>query len=379
MIGVASVIWVVEIGNAGTERAESLLQKLGDNLVWIEAGSRNINGVRTGSHGTTSLTPEDAEAIRRQMPLIRSVSENVDGTLQIIHGNRNWRTQYRGVSPEFLHIKAWQIAEGTFFDAKQTEQSESVAVIGETVRKEVFGSESAVGRMIRLERTPFTIIGVLAPKGQSSTGQDQDDMVVLPWTTAQRKLRGQGFTWLDDILCSAISRDEVNPAVAEITALMRQRHRIYSPNFDDFNIRRPDEIIKAQINESKTLEILLICVASISLVGGGVGIMNVMLASVAQRYREIGIRMAVGATPTAIQVQFIGEAVMLSIFGGILGILLAIIGGSVIEDLMDWPLSSSLMTFMLAVLFAVAVGIIFGYYPARKASRLDPILALHQD
>jgi putative ABC transport system permease protein len=379
MIGVAAVIWVVAIGKAGTERAEELLQKLGDNLVWVEAGSRNINGVRTGSHGTTSLTLEDAEAIRHQIPLIKSVSENVDGSLQIINGNRNWRTQYRGVSPEYLEIKAWHLAEGSFFSRNQMEHSESVVVIGETVRRELFGTSNPTGQIIRLERTLFKVIGVLAPKGQSGTGQDQDDTIIMPWTTAQKKIRGLGFTWLDDILCSAVSREDVNPAVDAVISLMRQRHHIRSGADDDFNVRRPDEVIKAQIKESNTLELLLISVASISLLGGGIGIMNVMLASVAQRTKEIGIRLAVGATPWAIQLQFLGESVMLSLFGGVLGVFLSIFGGFFIEKLLGWSLTTSPQATLLAMLFSVVVGVSFGFYPAWKASQLDPITALRNE
>lgn len=379
MIGVAAVIWVVAIGRAGTERAEELLQKLGDNLVWVEAGSRNINGVRTGTHGTTSLTLEDAEAIRHQIPLVKSVSENVDGSLQVIHGNRNWRTQYRGVSPEYLEIKAWQLAEGSFFSHDQMEHSESVVVIGETVRRELFGASNPTGQIIRLERTLFKVIGVLAPKGQSGTGQDQDDTIIMPWTTAQKKIRGQGFTWLDDILCSAVSREAVNPAVEAVTSLMHQRHHIRTGADDDFNVRRPDEVIKARIKESNTLELLLISVASISLLGGGIGIMNVMLASVAQRTKEIGLRLAVGATPWAIQLQFLGESVMLSLFGGVLGIFLSIFGGFFIEKILGWSLSTSPQATLLAMLFSVVVGVFFGFYPAWKASQLDPITALRNE
>ena len=379
MIGVAAVIWVVAIGRAGTERAEALLQKLGDNLVWIEAGSRNINGVRSGTHGTTSLTPEDAEAIRRQIPLIKSVSENVDGSLQVIHGNRNWRTQYRGVSPEYLEIKAWQLAEGAFFTNNQMKQSESVVVIGETVRREMFGASNPTGQIVRLEHSLFKVIGVLAPKGQSVTGQDQDDTIIIPWTTAQKKIRGQGFTWLDDILCSAVSREDVTPAIEAISSLMRQRHHIRAGEDEDFNIRRPDEVIKAQIRESNTLALLLISVASISLLGGGIGIMNVMLASVAQRTKEIGLRLAVGATPRAIQLQFLGESVMLSLFGGILGILLSMFGGFFIEKALGWTLSTSPQAALLAMMFSVGVGVFFGFYPAWKASQLDPITALRNE
>jgi putative ABC transport system permease protein len=379
MIGVAAVIWVVAVGSAGTERAEAELQKLGTNLVWIEAGSRNINGVRTGTHGTTSLTPEDAEAIRREMPLINSVSENVDGRLQVINGNRNWRTPYRGVSPEYLEIKAWQLAEGSFFTHDQMEHSESVVVIGETVRQELFSASNPIGQVIRVQGSLFKVIGVLAPKGQSGTGQDQDDTMMMPWTTAQKKIRGQGFTWLDDILCSAVSREGVNPAVDAVASLMRQRHHIRPGEGDDFNIRRPDEVIKAQIQQSNTLALLLISVASISLLGGGIGIMNVMLATVAQRTKEIGLRLAVGATPWAIQLQFLGEAVMLSLIGGLLGILLSIVGAFFIEEMLGWSLSTSPQAAALAILFSVTVGVSFGFYPAWRASQLDPIAALKNE
>jgi putative ABC transport system permease protein len=379
MIGVAAVIWVVAIGRAGTEQAEAELQKLGNNLIWVEAGSRNINGVRNGTHGTTTLTPEDAEAIRQEMPLITSVSENVDGNLQVIYGNRNWNTHYRGVSPEYLDIKRWQIADGSFFTHDQVTHVESVAVIGETVRSELFGASNPTGQVIRMRGALFKVIGVLTPKGQSASGQDQDDTIMMPWTTAQKKIQGQGFTWLDDILCSAVSRDAVNPAVDAVTSLMRQRHHIRPGEADDFNVRRPDEVIKAQIQQSQTLQLLLISVASVSLLVGGIGIMNVMLASVAQRTAEIGLRVAVGATPWAVQLQFLGEAVMLSLFGGVMGVILSLVGDLFIERMLGWPLSTSPQAALLAVVFAIAVGVFFGFYPAWRAARLDPIVALRNE
>jgi putative ABC transport system permease protein len=379
MIGVSAVIWVVAIGKAGTERTEALLRNLGDNLVWVEAGSRNINGVRNGSHGTNTLTPGDAEAIRREMPLIKSVSENVDGRIQVIYGNRNWNTRYRGVSPEYLDIKGWRIAEGSFFTHSQVTHVESVAVIGETVHRELFGGSNPIGRIIRIQGSLFKVIGVLAPKGATGWGYDQDDTVIMPWTTAQKKIEGQGFTWLDDILCSAVSREAVDPAVNAVAALIRQRHHIRPGEEDDFNIRRPDEFINAEIRQSKTLELFLISVALISLLVGGIGIMNVMLASVAQRIPEIGLRVAVGATPRAVQAQFLGEAVMLSVFGGVLGVLLSTVGDFFIERLLGWPLSTSPQGALLAVGFAIVVGVLFGFYPAWKASRLDPIAALRNE
>jgi putative ABC transport system permease protein len=376
MVGVAAVIWVVAIGQAGSSRAEAELSNLGDNLVWVEAGSRNIAGTRTGSHGTTSLTTDDAEAIRHEISLIKSVAENVDGNVQVVHGNANWNTRYRGVSPEYVDIKRWRVADGTFFTQEQVEQVDSVVVIGESVKKQLFGPASSLGDVVRIQGVLFQVIGVLAAKGQSASGQDQDDVIMMPWTTAQKKLKGKGFEWLDDILCSAVSREMVNPAVDAVTALMRDRHHIRAGEEDDFNIRRPDEVLKAQVETSRTLEILLICLASISLLVGGIGIMNVMLASVTQRIAEIGLRMAVGATQTAVCLQFLGEAVMLSLFGGLLGVLFSAGGAFMIERMLRWSLSTSPQAALLAVAFSIAVGVFFGFYPAWRAAQLDPIEAL---
>jgi putative ABC transport system permease protein len=379
MIGVAAVIWVVAIGEAGSARAQDELRKLGDALVWIEAGSRNVNGVRNGNHGTTSLTPEDAEAIRREVPLIKAVAENVDGNVQVINSTRNWATKFRGVSPEYIDVKRWQVADGAFFTADHVRHLESVVVIGDTVRKELFGAEPPVGQVIRVNNLLFQVIGVLAAKGQSATGQDQDDLIMLPWTTAQRKVLGRNYTYLDDILCSAVSNEAVNPAIDAVQALMRERHAIRPGADDDFNIRRPDEVIKAQISASRTLAILLIALASISLVVGGIGIMNVMLASVSQRTNEIGLRVAVGATAWAVQLQFLGEAFMLSIFGGVAGVLLSVAGASLIEGLIGWTLTMPVQAAALAIVCSGGVGIFFGFYPAWRASRLDPITALRSD
>jgi putative ABC transport system permease protein len=379
MVGVAAVIWVVAIGRAGTERAEEQLHNLGDNLVWVEAGSRNINGVRNGSHGTNTLTPDDAAAIRREMPLIKSVAENVDGSTQLQNGNRNWNTRWRGVSPEYLDIKRWQIADGAFFSHESVEHVDSVVVLGETVRKELFGSAPAVGSTVRMHGFLFEVIGVLVAKGQNADGRDQDDTIMVPWTTGQKKLLGRDYTYLDDILCSAVAPEQVNAAVDAVQALMRQRHHIQPGDEDDFNIRRPDEVIKAQIQASRTLSVLLVSLASIALLVGGIGIMNVMLASVAQRTAEIGLRIAVGATQGNVRLQFLGEAVMLSLFGGLLGLLLSAGGSSLIESLLNWKLRMPVEAAGLAVVFSAAVGVVFGFYPAWRAARLDPITALRSE
>jgi len=376
MIGVGTMIWVVAVGEAGKARAENELHNLGDNLVWIEAGSRNVNGVRTGTHGTSSLTPEDAEAVRREIPLLKSVSENVDGSVQIASGNRNWNTRYRGVAPEYLDIKRWKMAEGGFLEDDHVRHMQSVAVLGETVRWRLFGSTGAVGKLVRVNNMVFEVIGVLAPKGQSGSGQDQDDVIMMPWTTAQTKIRGRNYDFLDDILGSAVSVEAVNPAIDAAKSLLRQRHRIAPGLEDDFNVRRPDEVIKASIESSRTLQVLLVALAAISLLIGGIGIMNVMLASVMQRTSEVGLRLAVGATPSAVRVQFLGEAVILSVVGGLLGVPLSLACSFLVTQWLGWPVTLSWKAAALAVACSGAVGVIAGLYPAWKASRLDPITAL---
>ena len=378
-IGIAAVVCVVAIGTAGSQRAEQLLQNLGDNLVWIEAGSRNVNGVRSGSHGMTTLTMGDAEAISNGVPFIKSVSPNVDGTVLIASGNRNWTTHYRGVTPEFLDIRRWELAEGAPFTSGDVVHAANVCMIGQTARQQLFGAEKAVGRDIRINKQIFRIIGVLVPKGQSANGQDQDDTIILPYTTVQKKLRGTGFTWLDDIMCSAVSLNDAKPAIDRISALLRERHHILPGKEDDFNIRHPEEVIKAQIAANRTLAFFLISVASLSLLVGGIGIMNVMLVSVTQRTREIGLRLAVGAKTWAIQIQFLSEAVMLSLFGGLVGVFVGVAGSFILGYVLGWPMSIPLEALIVAPLFAIVVGISFGFYPAWRATQLDPITALRRE
>jgi putative ABC transport system permease protein len=376
-IGIAAVICVVAIGNAGQARVQQQLNNLGDSLVWIEAGGRSVNGVRTGTHDTKTLLMSDAIAIKNQVSLIKSVSPNVDDPVQVVYGNQNWHTSYRGVTPEYFDIKRWYVEQGAAFTQDDVDRAADVCAIGKTVREQLFGAETPIGKVMRVNGLPCKVVATLRAKGQSLSGQDQDDTILLPYTVAQKKLKG--VDWLDDILCSAVSQDSVKIAGQEASAVLRDRHHLRPEEEDDFNIRNPEDIIQAQLDASKTLTILLIAIASVSLIVGGIGIMNVMLVSVTERTREIGVRVAVGATEHAIQLQFLGESIMLSLVGGAAGVLFGILGSYMVGQTLGWPIQMSLESILVAALFSVAVGIFFGYYPARKASLLDPIEALRYE
>jgi putative ABC transport system permease protein len=379
MIGIGAVVCVVAIGRSGSKRAEQALQNLGNNFVWIEAGSRAPNGVRTGSHGTTSLTLEDARAIARDMPLIKLVSPNVDGHAQIVYGNRNWYTGWRGIDATYFEIRNWNVQSGSAFLADDVVRSRSLVLIGQTVKEKLFPREDPLGKVLRINEQLFEVTGVLESKGQNAMGRDQDDTVIVPWTAAVHKLRGRTNEFLDDILCSAVSPEAVVPAIEEVQGLLRQRHHIAPGKDDDFNIRRPDEVLKAQIETSHTLEALLISIAAIALVVGGIGVMNVMLFSVTERTREIGLRMAVGATERAVQLQFLGEAVLLTFFGGLLGLLAGAVACIAIGNILGWSMEIPPDALLVAPACSVAVGIFFGFYPAQRAARLDPIEALRHE
>jgi putative ABC transport system permease protein len=376
-VGVGAFICVVAIGHAGSSRIEDQLQSLGDNFIWVEAGSRARNGIRAGSRGSRSLVLGDAEAIVQQVPLIQRMSPNVDGHIQVVYGGENWATMYRGVTPEFLQIRRWEVRSGSFFTAADVEADAPVCVLGQTVVENLFGIEDPVGKTVRVQSLPCKVVGVLQRKGLSATGQDQDDFIVMPFTTVQKRITGT--FWLDDIFFSAVSRDAMPEATRQITGLLRERHHLTTAEDDDFNVRRPEDVVQAQLATSQIMTILLASVASLSLLVGGIGIMNIMLVSVTQRTREIGVRLAVGATEWDVQKQFLSEAIALSILGGIFGVLAGIGSSYAVESLFQFPTKLTLEIFAIGGLFSAGVGVLFGYYPARKASQLDPIQGLRYE
>ena len=376
-VGVGAFICVVAIGHAGSSRIEDQLQSLGDNFIWVEAGSRARNGMRAGSRGSRSLVLGDAEAIVRQVPLIQRMSPNVDGHIQVVYGGENWATMYRGVTPEFLQIRRWEVRSGSFFTAADVEADVPVCVLGQTVVENLFGIEDPVGKTVRVQSLPCKVVGVLQRKGFSATGQDQDDFIVMPFTTVQKRITGT--FWLDDIFFSAVSQDAMPEATRQITDLLRERHHLTAAEDEDFNVRRPEDVVQAQLATSQIMTILLASVASLSLLVGGIGIMNIMLVSVTQRTREIGVRLAVGATEWDVQKQFLSEAIALSILGGIFGVLAGIGSSYAVESLFQFPTKLTLEIFAIGGLFSAGVGVLFGYYPARKASQLDPIQGMRYE
>jgi putative ABC transport system permease protein len=377
IIGVGAVICTVAIGEGASNQVQEQLRNLGDNIVFIAAGSVNQHGVRMGSSATKTLTLADAKAIQQQVPMVSKVSPGVGAQVQVVYGNQNWNTRVRGASPEYLEIRRWPVANGGSFSQHEVDAAANVCLIGQTVVANLFGSEDPVNKTVRIQNLPFRVIGVLASRGQSPFGQDEDDTIIMPYTTVQKKIAG--IDWLNYIMCSAISADAIHPAEEQITALLRQRHRLRADEDDDFIIRSPTDLANVQAQAGRIMTLLLASIASVSLLVGGIGIMNIMLVSVTERTREIGVRMAVGATEEDVQMQFLSEAMVLSLLGGSAGVLLGVAASIGVSSMLQWPTSVPPQAIVIAVLFSAGVGIFFGYYPARKAARLDPIEALRYE
>jgi putative ABC transport system permease protein len=377
IIGVGAVITMVSIGQGAKAQVEAQIATIGSNMLMIFPGSITQGGVRGGSGTMTTLTEEDAKAIAREISVVRMAAPSLRTSAQVVSANQNWSTGIIGSTPDYFTIRDWSFESGSPFTQSDLSGANKVAVIGKTVAQNLFGAQDPVGETLRIRNVPFKVVGVLAPKGQSTQGQDQDDTVVIPLSTLQKRI--MGVTHIGMILVSANSPEETVLAEEEIGLLLRQRHRILAGEDDDFRVRNMTEIASAAESSSRIMTLLLGSIASVSLIVGGIGIMNIMLVSVTERTREIGIRMAVGARGRDILLQFLMEAVVLSLTGGLLGIALGMAGSKIISTVVQWPTIVSLRAILFASLFSIAIGIFFGLYPARRAASLDPIEALRYD
>ena len=379
IIGVGAVIAMVGIGNGAKAQVEAQVASLGQNVIQVSAGSSSSHSsVRLGLGSSSTLTVDDAEAIEREIADVVAISPEVRITTQVIAGNRNWSTQIYGESPEYFSIRQWPLEDGAIFTEQDVRGAAKVAVIGSLAAEELFGGEDPVGEIVRIKNVPFTVVGVLTSKGASASGSDQDDDIIIPYTSAMKRVIGQQ-TNLRRINVQAADADALEEVETQITALLRQRHHIETGKDDDFIVRDQQEIADAATATARTMTLLLGAVAGVSLIVGGIGIMNIMLVSVVERTREIGIRLAVGARSRDILRQFLMEAFSLSSIGGGIGIVLGITASECLSLVAEWPTLVSLEAIVIAFLFSAAVGIFFGFYPARKASHLDPIDALRYE
>jgi putative ABC transport system permease protein len=376
IIGVGAVIAMVSIGNGAKSMVEAQIAALGENVLLIFSGSFNQGGARSGAFGAGTLTVDDAEAIQREVATVFAVSPEVRTGAQVLANGLNWSTQILGESSDYLSIRLWPLSDGSMFSEADTRSVGKVCIIGQTIVTQLFPEGSPVGQTLRIRNQPFKVVGVLSAKGLSVQGADQDDLVIVPYTSAMKRVTKQ--TMLRSINVQASSPDTIATAQNDIIALLRQRHRT-TEQTDDFTVRNQQEIAQAANATADTMTVLLGAIAGVSLVVGGIGIMNIMLVSVTERTREIGIRLAVGAHGSEIQLQFLTEAVVLSAFGGTLGILLGIGTSELLSSINHWPTLVSPTAVIVAFLFSAAVGMIFGFYPARKASLLDPIDALRYE
>ena len=379
VIGVAAIIAMVAVGSGATERIQQQIEAIGSNLILVIPGSITSNGVRLGSGATVTLSEDDARAIASECPAVATVAPTVRGGAQVTYGNNNWATSIVGTTPDYLTIRDQTVVRGNPFSADDGSSGTKVALLGGTVSQNLFGSADPTGQTIRIKNVPFTVDGVLSAKGQSPTGQDQDDVILIPISTAKRQVVGASQAnagSIGAIMVQAVDAHSMDEAQSEIEALVRQRHRMRPGQDDDFTVRNLSDVFSAQESSARVMSILLGAIASVSLVVGGIGIMNIMLVSVTERTREIGLRIAIGARTRDLLAQFLVEAVTLSILGGIAGILVGVTASALISHFAGWNTLVSPTAIALAFVFSALVGVFFGYYPARKAALLDPIEAL---
>jgi len=379
IIGVSAVIAMVSIGQGASASVQAQIESIGTNLLFVSAGAQNVGGVRsgTGDTGTNTMTVDDLDAIKREVPSVSMVTPNVNARSQMVAGNMNWNTGVTGVSEQYPDIRKWPVASGSFFTDADVRTAARVIVIGQTLADNLYPGTDPVGQDIRVMNLPFRVVGVMAKKGQDPQGRDQDDVAFAPYTTVQKKILGRDRVQIAFV--SAISQDATYTAQSQITDLLRQRHKLGANEPNDFTVRNMTDVAEAANETSKTMTILLACIAGVSLLVGGIGIMNIMLVSVTERTREIGIRMAIGARSSAVRSQFLIESIVLSLTGGTIGIILGVVLSLAIPAFLGWPTLVSMMAIIGSVLFSAAVGIFFGYYPARKAAALDPIEALRYE
>lgn len=378
IIGVGAVIAMVALGQGAQQQVQQQIAALGSNMLFVGAGTMNRGGVHLGMGNTQTLVRSDVEAIVRECPAVAMAAPGTGAGVQTVFGNDNWGTRVTGTEPQYFDIREWPLREGVRFTDEDVRSAANVVVIGETVRKNLFGATDPLGQTMRINNLPFKVVGVLTPKGQSATmGDDQDDSMYIPITTLQKKITGQN--WLRFINVSAKSKEQTYAAQQQIEGLLRDRHKIHPGEDADFFVRNLADLAEVADQTGWVMTLLLASIASVSLVVGGIGIMNIMLVSVTERTREIGIRMAIGATEGDVQRQFLVEAVTLSVIGGAIGILLGVLVSWLIPQVLGWPAIVSKLAVVIAVVFSVAVGVFFGYYPARKAADLHPIEALRYE
>jgi putative ABC transport system permease protein len=381
IIGIGAVVAMVSLGQGATASVQAEIASLGTNVLIIVPGATTVGGVRGGLGSVSTLTVDDAEDIEKKVTNVTTAIYGNRSVLQVIHENKNWSTVVLGTTPEFPDIRSWPVAQGNFFTQSDMDAAAKVTVLGKTAAQNLFEpGEEIIGSQIRIKNVPLRVIGILAPKGQSITGQDQDDLVILPFTTAERKVLGTRFLGtVGIILVATRTRYDIPAVVDDIKDLLRTRHHLHQLEEDDFTIRTMEDIAKTIAGTSRTMMLMLMGIASISLIVGGIGIMNILLVSVTERTREIGLRMAVGAKRAHILLQFLIEAVIMTAMGGALGVGAGIVIARLLTTMIGWPTIISSQAIAVAFLFSLIVGIFFGLYPANKASKLNPIEALRYE